>query len=408
VALLVLIAAVLVGATGVIAWPNGRSEPETEAEPTSATEAYARAAVGLGHARTFAYRGTVRASEPSPLWPGTSIADEVTVEGAVVLPHSVTREVAVAPDGRAVETVTSGGRVWSRGAASSAGLATTAWEDVNPPPEPAPWLIVDAPAESRLGAALLVNAMRAAGTRQDTQPDAQGRRVLRATISQRAAGDRLGDEFAGASVLLTLDDAGDVAHITLSAALRRPGGSPPFVLDLDIDRLGADRLVDPYLVSDPARQTLRTDRLGAASVAGAELGSLPPGWALVDAQVRGDGRLGQPHVSGCTWLTLFYRDLAALDSGWLDLSVTSAACFESYTGLRVGTAADEAVREPLRAGRFTGTIYSHARWAGDEPGSAGQLSDADTVVTFGSDLPVADAERVLASLQPFDPTQPLG
>jgi hypothetical protein len=53
----------------------------TDAASTSAT--YAEAALRLGRAGSFAYRGTVHATGPSQVRPGPWLAQDVTVEGAV-------------------------------------------------------------------------------------------------------------------------------------------------------------------------------------------------------------------------------------------------------------------------------------------------------------------------------------
>src|SRR5918996_1049108 len=93
----------------------GRGDGSDERpQADTAHVAYTEAVRRFGQARAFAYRGSVHATGPSPMRPGTWLARGVTVEGAVLLPHSITREVAVDASGRAGETVTSGRTAWSR------------------------------------------------------------------------------------------------------------------------------------------------------------------------------------------------------------------------------------------------------------------------------------------------------
>ncbi len=74
-------------------------------------------------AGSFAYGGEVHAAQRSPLRPGEWMAGDGTVEGAVVLEHGLTDDVAVDASGRAVETVTSGPKVWTRSASTVDGSA---------------------------------------------------------------------------------------------------------------------------------------------------------------------------------------------------------------------------------------------------------------------------------------------
>jgi hypothetical protein len=188
-AVAVVVAAVL--AAGSVLTPNGGDSDDGD-EPTGAemavtdatdvSAAYAEAALGLRRARTFAFRGTVRSEESSLIRPGPRAADEVTVEGAVHLPLSITTELALAPDGEAVETVTSGPAAWARRAADEAGLTEAPWtvvrEDVVRVMRPGP----REPAPSRLGLALVVDAVTAAGDSREVPEDEEGRRVFRATV----------------------------------------------------------------------------------------------------------------------------------------------------------------------------------------------------------------------------------
>ena len=89
---------------------DGTQEPAgiTRARARATRVAFAGALLRLGQAGSFAYRGSVHAAGESPFRPGAWTAADVTVEGAVLLQHALTRDVAVDATGRAVETVTSG------------------------------------------------------------------------------------------------------------------------------------------------------------------------------------------------------------------------------------------------------------------------------------------------------------
>ncbi|HEX6420239.1 MAG TPA: hypothetical protein VFZ77_17195 [Acidimicrobiales bacterium] len=355
----------------------------------SAAAVYVDAVAELGRARSFAYRGAVWSARPGPLRPGRGTAGDVQVEGRVLVPPSITREVAVDDRGRAVETVTSGPIVWQRGAASRAALAGAAWAEVPPPAAPGGWIDGErAFPPSRLGVALLPDILRAAGDPVDTEPDRTGR-VLRADLpGDPRAGvaarcrpcDRYGAAVAGGEVRVSLRDGRHVARVLV----RSPGPDPSVVLDLEIDRLG-EPVVTPADVDEPARRSVPVGVLGAAGVAAVELGSLPPGWALTGASVGGTG--------GCRWLALAYRDLAAVGERWMSLGVRSETC--ATRGDRVGTG-PVADGEPVRAGRFSGT-------AGD---GTGEMSDGTTRVEFQTDLPITEVTGMLDALRPFDPVTP--
>jgi hypothetical protein len=350
--------------------------------------AYLEAVQRLGHARSFAYRGSVHAAGPSALRPGPSIATDVTVEGAVRLPQSITRDVAVDDRGVAVETVTSGSTVWSRSAPSVEGLAGAAWEVAGAP------LARNGGYPGRLGAALVADVLRSAGDRHRDGTDAAGRRVLRATVPPDDRDERYGDTLDGADVEVTLDEAGDIAHVVLTSAAPKPR----LALRIDIVRLGDPDVISPDDVGAPVRSTVAVDGLLAAGAAPLELGELPPGWALTDASVstpRPVMRAAPGESAACTWLGLEYRNLRAVSDGSLHLGTVSQDCLDSHGGIGTGTHG-----RPLRIGPFEGTV--------DEQGgrSIGDVSDGVTRVSFTSDLPVDELTRLLASLRPFDPAGP--
>lgn len=362
--------------------PAGREGGDDRDGGTSAG-AYADAVARLGRAGTFAYRGSVRAAEPSPMRPGGPAGTEVTVEGAVLLPASVTREVAIDDHGRAAETVTSGATVWRRTAPGPDDLAEGPWALVDDPGAAVgPWDDVDRP--GRLGIALVSDVLRSARNPREVEPDGANR-VFRADIPpddrDRGAAicfgcDRYGDLLAGGQVTVTVDGGGDIARLVVAS----PGPDPGLVLDLEIERLGDPDLVTPAHVGEPAQGALPAGVL-AAGVEAVEVGALPPGWALVDA--RAGARTSMP-PSDCGSLTLDYRDLAAVAEGWLHLDVTSEAC-QAAAG-RMGTGAVDG--EPIRAGTYSGTAW----------GTGGEVSDGTTRVRFQTDMPIEDVADLLASL----------
>ena len=366
----------------------GRGDGSDERpQADTAHVAYTEAVRRFGQAGSFAYRGSVHATGPSPMRPGTWLARDVTVEGAVLLPHSITREVAVDASGRAVETVTSGRTAWSRTASSTGGLAQAPWEVVVSPGiarlrSPGAF---DAARPSRLGIALVADVVRSAGNRRSEPPDPTGRRSLHGAVPMNTPHLRYGDLLAGAEVSLVLDEAGDLDHIVVSSA---PVDDPQLVVELAVERLGEPELITPAEIGDPARGTVPVDVLDAAGVEALELGRVPAGWALTDARATRDGTMGLPQH--CPWLSLDYRDLGAVSDGWLSLGVTSDRCHAQMgrRGIAWG--------EPFRAGSFSGR--AEESWAS----TRGTVSDGVTMVSFNTDLSVDDTAVVLASLGSFD------
>jgi hypothetical protein len=368
--------------------------------PDPAGEAYAAALRRLGQAGSFAYHGTVQATERSPLRPGAWLDDRVVVEGVVLLPHSITREVAVTADGdEAVETVTSGSTAWSRAASSrevlsSAPWKLVAWTDRAPGPSPSNPESFDA---RRLGIALVVDVVRAAGNRYRSPPDPGGSRSLHATVPI-GGGHRVhsGDLLAGAEVVLGLDDAGDVAELTLSSV---PANGRRLRIDLELERLGEPGLITASDVGHPARGGLVLDDLAASGVTPVEPSRLPPGWALTTAQVARTGRLvmcgggtGRCVTSdeGCPVLQLDYRDITRVSGGWLSLSMMSESCFAGRSG-----ANDDVWAGSIHAGRFIGSVDPSKT-------TIGVMTDGGTTISFTTDLSAADVAAVLATLAPFD------
>ena len=363
---------------------NGSDE---RSQADRAHVAYTEAVRRFGQATSFTYRGRVHAAGPSPMRPGTWLARDVTVEGAVLLPHAITREVAVAASGGAVETVTSGQTAWSRTASSVRGLANAPWQVVVSPDtaRPRPAGAFDATRPNRLGIALVADVVRSAGNRRSEPPDATGRRTLRAAGPMNAPDLRYGDLLAGAEVSLVLDEAGDIDHIAVTSV---PVDDPQLVVEIAIERLGEPELITPAEIGGPARGAVPVDVFDAAGVEALELGQVPAGWALTDARATRDGTMGLPEE--CPWLRLDYRDLGTVSDGWLSLGVTSDRC-RAQMGRR-----GIAWGDPFRAGTFSGR--AEESWAS----TTGTVSDGVTMVSFNADLSADDTAVVLASLASFD------
>lgn len=405
VAVVVGVAVVLTRADADPAPSNRRDEragdpPPTGAEPevvesADVSAAYAEAAVRFGQAHTFGYRGTVRSAGPSLLRPGPWIAGEVTVDGTVHLPRSITTEVAVDPSGAAAETVTSGPATWARRAPAQGGLAGVPWVAVGGEvPAEAERLPPGVP-PSRLGIALVADAIQAATDRREAPRDEAGRRVIQATVPEHpgrtsARLEGLDDLIGRSEVALTLDDAGDIARVVLTS----PSDRPPLEIAVDVVRMGDPTLVTPGDLSEPIRASVPPDVLADVGLGSLDVPGLPTTWALTSASVhRPDGGVS-PLPAGCggPLLVLDYHDLRAVAGGWLFLSVGRATC-DPEGG--IPTEPGDEPEVAVEAGRFTGS-------ASRTPGEPyqGEVTDGTTAVSFTTDLSPEAAAAALASLVP--------
>jgi hypothetical protein len=253
-----LVAALVAGGVALALRDGGGSVEPDRDEPPPATgttttdplgvptpQAYSQAADALEEAGSFAYRGVVYAVAGNAYLRLGWTSGKVTVEGAAVQGREPAvfagREIAVDAAGRAFETVMAEGGAWSRAAPSRDGLAEARW-DQHPqarfggsslPPS----LIQTG--ENRVGQLGLTVALaiRSAGERRGDHPDAAGRRVVRATLPA----DHIGEPWAAADVLLTLDDGGRIARIAVASA----PGHTRFEVELDIMRIGEPQDVVP-------------------------------------------------------------------------------------------------------------------------------------------------------------------
>jgi hypothetical protein len=335
--------------------------------------AFFEAVTRLGQAGSFAYGGEVHAAEQNSLRPGDRTAGDFSVEGAVLLGHGLTRDLAVDSTGRAVETVTSGPTVWTRRASTVDGLTA------------APWEFRTVTGRTVLGTAAVTVLVLSAKDPREEAPDPAGRRVIHATVpaADRPAG--YGDLLVGADVLLTLDEGGDVARIVVRSA----PDDPELVLELDIAQVGEPQTIaPPHSGNAGLRRTVPIDELEAAGVRPLELGQAPAGWTLTGAWV-GPGPVGP---AGCPRLNLSYRDPHAVSDNFMRLLVTSPMCGGVERGIGAW-----GPPQPLSAGVFEGTVIEAA--AGT---TTGDLVNGTTRVGFLTDLSAEDAATVLASLRPFD------
>jgi hypothetical protein len=222
-------------------------------------------------------------------------------------------------------------------------------------------------------------AVQSAGERRGDHPDADGRRVVRATLPA----DRIGEPWAAADVVLTLDDGGGIARIAVESA----PGRPRFEVELDIVGIGEPQDVVPPEFGEAARRSVPLDALAVAGISPVELGRVPSGWLLTQAWVF-------DLAPECTVLHLSYFDAVADGStpGWLETWVTANRCGQALNALVVVSRP-----EPLAVGPFTGTIGEQG------PSTTGWLSDGMTAVAFATGLSAKDATALLASLRPFDP-----
>jgi hypothetical protein len=393
---------------------DGGDRGATGDEPTGAAgdgtdsanpwTAWAAARLQLVRAGTFSYSGTVRAAEASSVWPGTRIADEVTVEGVVHLPLSITREVAVAPDGTAVETLTSGSGIWSRQAPDTALQDSAPWSAIGEEV-----MTITGPrrqdvAFSRFGVVLLIDALQDADRRRDAPRDDEGRRVVRATVPERWGGwgadlEEVIDVVGGAELALTLDD-GDVVRLEMSAAPDRPA----MTVDLAIARHG-EELVTPPDLAEPIGATLPPGMLQAVGLGSLDASDLPATWAVTGAwDVSATVAIGLPACDReGPLLAVRYGDLAhdgEVPDGWLSLRVWGDACAPGEGPDVPPEPVDGQGHAVFRAGRFAG--WTDAPIA---PGSlSGFVTDGSTAIWFTTDLPHEDAAAAIASLVPADGT----
>ncbi|HEY6415335.1 MAG TPA: hypothetical protein VIX41_03825, partial [Acidimicrobiales bacterium] len=287
------------------------------------------------------------------------------------LQSALAREIAADVDGRAEETLTSGTTVWTRSAASADTL------------DGVPWTVRPGALEAAttLDMQTVARLITTAGDPRGEAPDAAGRRVIRATLPTRDNGDGNQLPLGGADVLLSLDDAGNIAHIVVTW----PPRDPELVLDVEISGHNQPQEISPPDRGPGAlRSTVPVEALTAEGIRPLELGRLPAGWRLTGAWVGRDVTMR----GECPAMFLVYGDPDAGSGRFLWLRVAQQGC---------GVFEVSGDSQPLAAGAFEGSVVESSS------GTVGTLSDGTTSIWIDTDLATGDVAALLASLRPFDP-----
>ena len=362
------------------------SEPSTtSSDPQAETRrAFAQAMLRFREVQSFSYSGSVRATTARPFGAGAFAVGDLTVEGAVLLQSALARQVAEDARGRAGETLTSGATVWTRSAPSTDTLGVAPW---TVRPDSLDSRGIGLVAADTLDMQLVARLMTMAGNPRGEAPDDTGRRVIRATLPTREADQGSLLPLAGADMLLSLDDAGNIAHVVVTW----PPQEPQLVIDVEISGHNQPQDIAPPDQGRVAvRRTVAVEPLEAEGLRPLELGRLPTGWRLTGAWVGTDVT---PRAE-CLALTLVYGDPDAGSGRYLWLTQSRQEC---------GVPADATGEpQPLVVGSFEGSFVVSST------GTVGALFDGTTAIRFMTDLPVEDVETLLASLRPFDPDTDLG
>jgi hypothetical protein len=182
------------------------------------------------------------------------LAVATTVEGEVATAAGRLREVSVAEDGSAAETVTAGSEVWGRRAPTVAALGDEPFELL-------PTVSGEAPAGR--GAALLPWWLAGAVEPSGPEVDELGRRTFRATIPAALMGVIERERAAAdATVTLTLDDAGDPVRVEIVSA----PDAPPFRLVFEVTDLGGPVVVETPAEAAPADAPSASDTTATSAI----------------------------------------------------------------------------------------------------------------------------------------------
>jgi len=350
-----------------------------------ARRAFAEASRSLEIGGTYGYHGTVHAPAAGDARPAHAPAPDVTVDGEVLWPLR-THDIAVDAAGRAAETITVGPTVWQRRAASRESLPTETYEFVGDVPS---WNSAVVPFGA--GAARLPGWLTAT-TDRVLRSDMSGRRTFVARLPAGRLGDTgSGDLSVDGEVVLTVDADGDPLRIEVEVPGEAATGSA-WRLSFDILGIGDIVTIDipngelPSVTEGPSPEDVR-----AAGVAGpVELGQLPEGWMLGRISLERSGeRLECPHLQLAYGASEFNDEVVSAPE-WLTLDVLPPA----YTRPLDPPGA----REALEAGPFIGGSATFPE------GQGGVLSDGHIALQYSSSLPTADVLRLLATLEPYDPT----
>ncbi|MGH9229145.1 MAG: hypothetical protein ACRD07_10565 [Acidimicrobiales bacterium] len=355
---------------------SDRSAPPDD--PRAETRrAFAKAMLRFEEVRSFAYSGSVQAAATRPFGAGASAVGDRAVEGAVLLPAALAREVTADGRGRVEETITSGTTVWTRSAASADTL------------DGAPWTVRPDSLEagSTLDMQAVAHLITTAADARGEAPDFAGRRVIRATLPTRGDGAGNRRPLAGADVLLSLDHAEGIGHLVVTW----PPRDPELVLDVEISGHNHPQDVTPPDRGPAAlRRTVPIEALAADGVQPLELGRLPARWRLTGAWAGSEVTpRGECSVLNLVYVNLVYGDPEAGFGDYLWLRLAPQGC-----AVQVAAVGDP---RPLTVGAFEGSVVESSSAA------TGALSDGTTGVRFETDLPVDHVATLLASLRTFAP-----
>jgi hypothetical protein len=327
-------------------------------------DAFAHAAARLEEAGTFAYEASSRVEGPDPTGgPGILAADR-QLAGEVVLPDAV-RETIEQPDGLLSERIATPSASWGRDTAFPDQIDERPWGQFDPP-------------SGELEMYLLPEWLAGAVDHRDGGEDANGRRVVVATVPSRLISD-LGPEMnvIDAQVELTLDAEGDPYGVDLTVS------TTDTVIEASyrLTDLGGDIAVEPppadELDATPWFNEQDLERYDGPQPLG--LSGIPAGWELASAYVTPDP------TNGCASATVDYTDLEDPVGSYLWLDVFDAECAIEPTG------------EPLDVAGFVGGVEDFG-----DGSRGGTVISGEVAVSFTTDLSVADLRLVLATLGPLD------
>jgi len=207
--------------------------PPTAAPAPAPAEAFAGSSERLELGGSFSYTGTAHAIDVSTTRPMRWLAVDLAVTGEAAPRAGRLHEVAVAPDGRAGETITVGPSVWGRQAPTRAELVNVTYQPVDQ---------LSGSDVPRLGLALLPLWLGATTAPESTGVDATGRPTYRGTLPGEILGELVdGSRPVPADIVLTLDAAGSPAHVRLTS---QPDGAA-LSLSIDIARIGEPVSIEP-------------------------------------------------------------------------------------------------------------------------------------------------------------------
>lgn len=350
--------------------------------PSGPEEIFGAADGVLEDSGQFSYEFTGRWESDDPLEAGRTQVLQFTGSGKVRLPDEANLAVE-GDDGRRLDVVIMGGTLWQRATAFPDQIEQRPWAE----------LPVEEQFESGgFDATDLPDWFDATTDHRDGGEDANGRTVVRAAVPSSAMSPAaLGvfvpeEQILSSELELTVDDQHAPVRVVVSATTQST------VVELTLDRIDvASAVTIDAPSSGELDETPFVDQEDIAVVQGAEtlgLAGVPAGWFLVGGSVVPD-----PVDPGCAAVTLFYLGLG----GQVD-PVTGP---ENYLFLNMAPLACEVDASLFDDPNFSAGGYEgFASEASD--GNFGAVQVGETVVGFGSGLPLSDLSVVLATLGVVD------